>query len=214
MIAPSLLSCDFLNIENELSWLNKSADWLHLDVMDGVFVPNISFGLPIIKAIARKTNLPLDVHLMIIEPEKHIENFADAGANIISVHIEVCKHLHKTVQQIKNAGCKAGVVLNPATPVYLLEDIIVDCDLVLLMSVNPGFGGQLFIENIYTKIEQLKILINRKNPSCFVQIDGGINLENSKLLVEKGANILVAGNSIFNSDNPTEVIKKLKELYL
>lgn len=212
LIAPSLLSANFLQLENEISMLNQSeADWLHLDVMDGVFVPNISFGLPVIEAIHSVAKKPLDVHLMIVNPERYVDAFAKAGANILSVHLEACTHLHRCLQQIKEAGMLAGVVLNPHSPVSLLEDILPSCDLVLLMSVNPGFGGQKFIPETYQKIERLRKMIDKKGLSTLIEVDGGVNLHNARDLFNAGANVLVAGNAVFNTNNPAEVIHNLKK---
>lgn len=210
-ISPSLLSSDFGNLQRDIEMLNNSeCDWLHVDVMDGLFVPNISFGQPVIKFIKKHSQKPLDVHLMIQEPGRYIEDFKSVGADIITVHQEACVHLDRTIQLIKDAGLKAGVVLNPATPVSTLEDIVQNCDLVLLMSVNPGFGGQKFIENTYNKIKQLKELIRRKNPYCLIEIDGGVNLQNAPLLFDAGADVLVAGNAVFKSVNPVGTIKQMK----
>jgi ribulose-phosphate 3-epimerase len=193
--------------------LNDSqADWLHVDVMDGVFVPNISFGQPVIKHIKKIAQKPLDVHLMIVEPDKFFEDYKNCGADIITVHYEACTHLHRSLSKIRQLGMKAGVVLNPHTPICVLEDIIDMCDLVLLMSVNPGFGGQSFIENTYNKIKTLKQLIERKNPNCLIEIDGGVNTSNYKKLIEAGADVLVAGNAVFASENPIETIKELKTI--
>lgn len=213
IIAPSILASDFANLQKEAEMINQSAaDWFHIDVMDGVFVPNISFGIPVTEAIKKHANKPLDVHLMIVNPEKYIEDFAKAGADLITVHWEACPHIHRTLAQIKEAGCKAGVVLNPATPVSVLQDIISDCDMVLLMSVNPGFGGQKFIENTYQKVKELKKLISQKNAITIIEIDGGVNLETGAKLVEAGADALVAGSFVFNHQNPMEIISKLKSL--
>jgi ribulose-phosphate 3-epimerase len=213
LISPSLLSANFCNLENDIKMLNDSqADWLHVDVMDGVFVPNISFGQPVIKHIKKIAQKPLDVHLMIIEPDKFFEDYKNCGADIITVHYEACTHLHRSLSKIRQLGMKAGVVLNPHTPICVLEDIIDMCDLVLLMSVNPGFGGQSFIENTYNKIKTLKQLIERKNPNCLIEIDGGVNTSNYKKLVEAGADVLVAGNAVFASENPIETIKELKTI--
>lgn len=213
LISPSLLSANFCNLENDIKMLNDSqADWLHVDVMDGVFVPNISFGQPVIKHIKKIAQKPLDVHLMIVEPDKFFEDYKNCGADIITVHYEACTHLHRSLSKIRQLGMKAGVVLNPHTPVCVLEDIIDMCDLVLLMSVNPGFGGQSFIENTYNKIKTLKQLIERKNPNCLIEIDGGVNTQNYKKLIEAGADVLVAGNAVFASENPIETIKELKTI--
>ncbi len=213
LLAPSLLSADFAVLKKEIQMLNTSpADWFHLDVMDGVFVPNISFGIPIIKSIKKYAHKPLDVHLMIINPDRYLERFRKAGADIISVHFEACTHLNRTVNTIKDIGAKAGVVLNPHTNVNVLEDIISIVDLVLIMSVNPGFGAQKFIDNTYSKIERLKKLIVDKNSSALIEIDGGVNLSNAKKLIKSGANILVAGNSIFSSKNPSETIAEFKNI--
>jgi len=213
LISPSLLSANFCNLENDIKMLNDSqADWLHVDVMDGVFVPNISFGQPVIKHIKKIAKKPLDVHLMIIEPDKFFEDYKNCGADIITVHYEACTHLHRSLSKIRQLGMKAGVVLNPHTPVCMLEDIIEMCDLVLLMSVNPGFGGQSFIENTYSKIKTLKQLIEKKNPNCLIEVDGGVNTANYKKLIEAGADVLVAGNAVFAAENPTETIKQLKTI--
>lgn len=213
LISPSLLSANFCNLENDIKMLNDSqADWLHVDVMDGVFVPNISFGQPVIKHIKKIAKKPLDVHLMIVEPDKFFEDYKNCGADIITVHYEACTHLHRSLSKIRQLGMKAGVVLNPHTPVCVLEDIIQMCDLVLLMSVNPGFGGQSFIENTYSKIKTLKQLIEKKSPNCLIEIDGGVNTSNYKKLIEAGADILVAGNAVFASENPIETIKQLKTI--
>ncbi|MEI7491677.1 MAG: ribulose-phosphate 3-epimerase [Bacteroidota bacterium] len=211
LLAPSLLSANFLNLEKDIEMVNRSqADWFHLDVMDGVFVPNISFGLPVIEKIKTAARKPLDVHLMIVDPDRYIERFRKAGADIISIHSEACTHLHRTVYLIKQSGAKAGVVLNPHSPVSLLYDIIGDTDMILLMSVNPGFGGQKFIENTYRKVRELKELILRKNSSAMIEIDGGVDLNNAPMLVKEGAGILVAGNTVFASSDPEETIKLLK----
>jgi ribulose-phosphate 3-epimerase len=213
LISPSLLSANFCNLENDIKMLNDSqADWLHVDVMDGVFVPNISFGQPVIKHIKKIAQKPLDVHLMIVEPDKFFEDYKNCGADIITIHYEACTHLHRSLSKIRQLGMKAGVVLNPHTPICVLEDIIDMCDLVLLMSVNPGFGGQSFIENTYNKIKTLKQLIERKNPNCLIEIDGGVNTQNYKKLIEAGADVLVAGNAVFASENPIETIKELKTI--
>ena len=211
LIAPSVLSANFGNLDKDIELINRSnADWFHLDVMDGVFVPNISFGFPIIKAIKKLSTKPLDVHLMIVNPDNYTLAFKDVGADILTVHLEACSHLHRSIQNIKNLGMKAGVAINPHTPIESLKDIISDIDLVCLMSVNPGFGGQKFIENTFEKIRDLKILIEQKKSNALIEIDGGVDLKNYKKLIESGANVLVAGNTVFNSENPTETIKLLK----
>ncbi|WP_372643159.1 ribulose-phosphate 3-epimerase [Ancylomarina sp.] len=213
LISPSLLAADFMNLKADIDMVNNSdADWFHLDIMDGVFVPNISYGLPLVSQISKIAKKPLDVHLMIIDPDRYIEAFKKAGSDILTVHYEACTHLHRTVQNIHSHGMKAGVSLNPHTPISVLEDIIQDIDLVLLMSVNPGFGGQSFIENTYTKIKKLKALITEKNTDVIIEIDGGVNLETGKKLVEAGADALVAGSFVFNSTNPTQTIAELKQL--
>ncbi|MCR5425031.1 MAG: ribulose-phosphate 3-epimerase [Bacteroidales bacterium] len=210
-ISPSLLSADFGNLQRDINMLNRSAcEWLHVDVMDGMFVPNISFGQPVVKHIKKHTEKPLDVHLMIMDPGRYVGDFKAAGADILTVHYEACIHLDRVLHAIKDAGMKAGVALNPATPVAVLEDIIQECDMVLLMSVNPGFGGQKFIENTYSKVRRLKELCNGKNPQCLIEIDGGVNLQNAARLYEAGADVLVAGNAVFKSDNPTETIAQMK----
>lgn len=212
-IAPSLLSADFLNLQADIEMINKSeADWFHCDVMDGTFVPNISFGFPIIKQISKVAQKPLDVHLMIVNPDKYIDVLKDAGAYLMNVHYEACTHLNRTVSAIKDKGMKAGVTLNPHTPVALLEDILDDVDMVLLMSVNPGFGGQRFIENSLKKVEQLKDMIVRRNLSTLIEVDGGVNLETGKRLIDAGADVLVAGNAVFAAPDPTEMIHKLKSI--
>lgn len=211
LIAPSLLSADFANLSKDIQMINASnADWFHIDIMDGVFVPNISIGFPVMEAVKRYSQKPLDVHLMIVEPDKYTTRFAEAGADIITVHYEACPHLHRSIQNIKNQGVKAGVVLNPHTPVHLLEDIVADCDVVLLMSVNPGFGGQKFIENTYQKIEQLKNMIIRKQSNTLIEIDGGVSDANAKKLVSAGADVLVAGNFVFKAENPMIAIDLIK----
>lgn len=213
LISPSFLSADFTNLEKEIKLMNNSqADWFHLDIMDGVFVPNITFGMPIISQIKKHAKKPLDVHLMIVQPERYIENFKKAGADILTVHYEACTHLHRTVEQIKALGMKSGVSLNPHTPIHVLEDIIEEIDMVLLMSVNPGFGGQKFISNTYKKIRQLKELTQKNYTKVQIEIDGGVDASNAKTLVETGADVLVAGSFVFNSDNPVETVSKLKNL--
>jgi len=213
IIVPSILSADFGNLQRDIEMINQSeADWLHVDVMDGVFVPNISFGFPVMAAVKKYATKPLDVHLMIVEPDKFIPEFARAGADRITVHYEACTHLHRTIQLIKASGCKAGVALNPHTPVTLLQDVIEDLDLVLIMSVNPGFGGQQFIHNTYKKIQDLKSLIQSINEDLIIEVDGGVGLQNITTLVSAGANAFVAGNAIFATDNPTETIAKMKQL--
>ena len=211
-VAPSVLSADFSNLRADIDLINESeADWFHVDVMDGVFVPNISFGFPVVKAINKYAEKPLDVHLMIVNPDQYIQQFADAGAEIITVHYEACTHLHRTLNAIREAGCKAGVALNPHTPVHLLNDVYKEIDLICVMSVNPGFGGQSFIENTYTKLQQLRNISELKNHAPYIEVDGGVNLENYQKLLECGANVLVAGSTVFNSPNPTETILALKQ---
>jgi len=211
IIAPSLLAADFGNLQRDVELVNKSdADWHHIDVMDGVFVPNISYGMPVVKAIQKHATKPLDVHLMIVDPDRYIQEFADLGATYLTVHYEACTHLHRTLQAIKSAGMKAGVALNPHTSVQLLENVIQDIDMVCVMSVNPGFGGQSFIENTYKKVRALKALITKKNTSTLIEIDGGVTTENAQKLVAAGADILVAGSFVFKSDDPKATIKALK----
>lgn len=212
LIAPSLLSADFGRLREEIEMINSSeADWFHIDIMDGVFVPNISFGFPILKFIHKYAKKPLDVHLMIVQAERYFERFKDYGANILTIHYEGCTHLHRSVYAIKELGMTAGVVLNPHTNISVLEDILNDLDLVLLMSVNPGFGGQKFIENTYSKVSKLKDLIKTRNIQTLIEVDGGVDLTNAGKLFHTGADILVAGNSIFSSSNPTDTISRLKK---
>ena len=213
IVSPSLLSADFLHLSKDIEMVNRSqADWFHLDIMDGVFVPNISYGLPVVSQIKKIATKPLDVHLMIVQPERYVEAFHKAGADILTVHYEACTHLHRTIQQIKAQGMKAGVSLNPHTPVSLLEDVIEDIDVVLLMCVNPGFGGQSFIEQTINKVDKLKKLIMESNSHTLIEIDGGVNFETGKRLVNAGADALVAGSFVFNSPDPEANIKGLKEL--
>jgi len=213
IIAPSLLSADFGKIDEQVELINdSSADWFHLDIMDGVFVPNISFGFPIIKAIAKNAKKPLDAHLMIVDPDRYLESFKDLGIEYLSVHYEACIHLHRTLQRIKSLDMKAGIALNPHTPVHMLYEIIADADFVLIMSVNPGFGGQSFIENSYLKISKLKEIIEQKSLNCKIEVDGGVNLTNAHLLVDAGADILVAGNSIFGTKDPLKAITDFKNI--
>lgn len=211
IIAPSILAADFANLQRDIEMVNESqADWFHIDIMDGIFVPNISYGMPVLEAINRYAQKPLDVHLMIVDPDRYISNFKKLGSKILTVHFEACTHLHRTIQAIKQEGMKAGVAINPHTPVSVLEDIIQDIDLLLIMSVNPGFGGQSFIENTYKKVMQAKELINSFNSRALIEVDGGVSTKNAKKLIEAGADALVAGSFVFNSDNPKEAISSIK----
>ena len=213
ILAPSLLAADFGNLQQAIEMVNASeADWFHIDVMDGVFVPNISYGMPVLSVIQKHATKPLDVHLMIVDPDRYISTFAKLGSDILTVHYEACTHLHRTLQAIKAEGMKAGVALNPHTPVALLEDIIQEVDVLLLMSVNPGFGGQSFIENTYKKVRQAKKLIEQAGASTLIEIDGGVSLKNAKALVEAGADALVAGSFVFNAANPIQTIADLKHI--
>ena len=213
LIAPSVLAADFSNLQRDIEMINESdADWFHIDIMDGVFVPNISFGMPVLRDIKKHAKKTIDVHLMIVNPDQYIETFATLGADILTVHWEACTHMHRTIQAIKAAGMKAGIALNPHSSVNQLNDIIKDIDLVCLMSVNPGFGGQSFIENTFDKVKELKELIQSSGSDCQIEIDGGVTNENAKKLVQAGANILVAGSYVFKSSNPTDTISKLSNL--
>ena len=213
IIAPSVLAADFANLQRDIEMINNSeADWFHIDIMDGVFVPNISFGMPVLASIAKHAKKTIDVHLMIVDPDRYIKTFADLGANVLSVHFEACPHLHRTLQAIKDEGMKAGVALNPHTSIDLLEDVINDIDMVCIMSVNPGFGGQSFIENTYVKVEKLKALITRKGASTLIEIDGGVTNKNAVQLINAGADVLVAGSFVFNAENPIQTVADLKKL--
>jgi len=213
LVAPSLLAANFSRLEDDIQLVNQSnADWFHVDIMDGNFVPNISFGPMIVEAIKSKAERPLDVHLMISQPERYIERFREAGADVITVHYEACPHLHRTVQQIKETGAKAGVALNPHTPVHLLRDIIEDLDLVLIMSVNPGFGGQKFIYNSLLKIREVKDMLVSRNANALIEVDGGVGLQNAQKILEAGVDVLVAGSSVFKAESPSQAIQQLKDI--
>lgn len=213
LVAPSILSADFANLQRDIEMINDSeADWFHVDVMDGVFVPNISFGFPVINAAKKHAKKPFDVHLMIVEPDKYIAEFAKAGADVITVHYEACTHLHRTIQLIKSVGCKAGVALNPHTPVSFLKDVLQDIDLALVMSVNPGFGGQQFIPQTLNKLRELKQMAAEVNPNLYIEVDGGVGIHNINSLIEAGANVFVAGNAVFAAPIPTQMIADLKNV--
>lgn len=212
LVAPSVLSADFGNLQRDIEMINNSAaDWFHVDIMDGVFVPNISFGFPVLKSLQKHAKKPLDVHLMIVDPDRYVQTFKEVGADILTVHLEACTHLHRSIQNIRNVGMKAGVALNPHTSVNLLENVIADIDLVCVMSVNPGFGGQKFIENTYKKVAHLKDMILQSGSKALIEIDGGVDMNNYRKLVETGADVLVAGNTVFSSQNPVETILQLKK---